>query len=59
MNSNAFIRSGTEYQLSDENLSSQPKASQWKGERGVLPNAKLFGSVWPSVLQYTADHSDA
>ena len=33
MNSNAFTRSGTEYQLSDESLSSQPKASRWIFER--------------------------
>ena len=61
MNSNAFIRSGTEYQLSDESLSSQPKASRWiferqggKAKEVFLPNAKLFGAVWLPVLQYTA-----
>ena len=52
---------GPKYQLSDENLSSQPKASRWiferqggKAKEVFLPNAKLFGAVWLPVLQYTA-----
>ena len=61
MNSNAFTRSGTEVsiiwrkpQLAAKSISVNFWKARWKGERGVLPNAKLFGAVWPSVLQYTA-----